>query len=818
MLDKFLHQASKFPDRIAIKSSDLSLTYGELMKQASAVALGIQHQGITEMCIGISLKSKTHELITCIGILLSSNHFFFVPEGIEDSWWEQVPVRLLITDRDQIKKTDVIAFDFDEIKNSLVSSLYPWWEHEVIAKKLFCIYCTSGSTSSAKYVVHDYQSIVEDTNRQVEENKITALDTLDYIFAASFSSSLASIFPALISGASIAIFDLSPQNLKDIPQFWQNQHVTFATLTSSAFRTLGRISSINLAEYTKTIRFLCLGGEPVIESDLQLFISFFPKNSEIQLAYASTETRTLSQLRINQNTPLELIHDGFPVRNKTIRILDEQGNDCPPDRKGELVIHSPYISLGYYIKGKLQPHEQEGESRIYRTGDCGSFSSDGSLRLTGRLHSLQKVNGKWVNFNELEKRICQLSYSENCKILLNKDENGYDYLIACLELNEIDSDPFTSTSINSQIKSEVLPRFYHQFKDFPLNANGKIDKNKMLEMAKGKEFSSISDQIKDPITQQIHQIWCEQLGVSISNLDADFFTELGGSSLLSVFVVDELAQKLNQEIESHALFQYRTIRKLAHFLTNANEEKPLPHIHWINSGPKPHLPNFFLIETGHYSSYLPLLKRQMTAGTFNLAYLRIDPFKVLQGHHPEEIMEDILDLLKPFPQPVLLATSFNGFVAAKINQRLGGALILIDSPWYRKEAAGKIPIQNRLLPIYHRFRSLPFRQAVQQVGTLVLRFGIKKATLKKDYVSPFERSVQLFVSQSEPATKISSLLYFYSTGSAMTSKKDVENWRKITDVSFTSEDIPGDHLDALSEANSELVIRKINEFLARIYE
>jgi|GEM_PF-5637592 len=818
MLDKFLFQANQFPNRIAIKANGHSLTYGELMKQASAVSSGIQNQGIKENCIGISLKNKTDELISCIGILLSNNHFFFIPERIEDAWWEQVPVSLLITDRDQIKKADVLSVDFNEIKNSLVSEINPWWEHEDTAKKLFCVYCTSGSTSSSKYVVHDYQSIVEDTNRQVDENEITELDTLDFIFAASFSSSLASIFPALISGASIAIFDLSPINLKDIPHFWHEQQVTFATLTSSAFRTLARINTINLADYTKSIRFLCLGGEPVLESDLQLFVSYFPKNSEIQLAYASTETRTLSQLLINQNTPWELIHEGFPVRNKTIKILDQKGNDCPANKEGELVIYSPYISLGYYKNGKLLRHEQEGENRVYRTGDCGFFSNDGSLRLTGRTHSLQKVNGKWVNFNELEKRICFVSHSENCKILMNKDENGFDYLIACLEVNEVDSDCSTSNSINSQIKSEVLPRVYLEFKDFPLNANGKIDKNKMLEMAQNKELSNISDQIKDPITQQIHQVWCQQLGVNIYNLDADFFTDLGGSSLLSMFVVDELAQKLNQDLESHVLFQYRTIRKLAQFLMNTNEEKPLPLIHWISSAPKAHLPYLFFIEIGHFSSYKTLLASQIFSDKYNLAYLRIDLFKVLQGHHPEEIMEKILDLLKPYPSPVLLATSFNGFIAAKINQKLGGALILIDSPWYRKDTVVKIPIQNRLLPIYHRFRALPFRRAVQQVGTLVLGYGIKKATLKKGYISPFERSVSLFVSHSEHAIKISNLLYFYSTGSAMTSKKDVENWKKITDGIFSTVDILGDHLDALSETNSDSVARKINEFLAGVYK
>jgi acyl-coenzyme A synthetase/AMP-(fatty) acid ligase/acyl carrier protein len=817
MLDKFLYQANKFPDRIAVKSDNLSLSYGELLREASALASGIQNQGLKGACVGISLKSKTQELIACIGILLSNNHFFFVPEEIEDAWWEHVPVSLLIADRDQTKKSAILTFDFNEIKNSLSPELISWWEHEVLENKLFCIYCTSGSTNTPKYVIHDYRSIIEDTLRQVDENEITELDTLDFLFDASFSSSLASIFPALISGASIAVFDLSPKSLKDIPLFWKKHQVTFATMTSSAFRTLAQISSLNLPDYSKTIRFLCLAGEPIIDSDLHLFGTSFPKNSEIQLAYASTETRTLSQIRINQSTQLELIHDGFPVRNKTIKILDKQGIECPADKEGELVVHSPYISLGYYIKKNLTPHHQIGENRIYRTGDRGFFTREGSVRLTGRVHSLQKVNGKWIDFNTLEKRICQVIHSRNCKILLNKDENGFDYLIACLEVSVINSDHSIYHSINSQIKFEILPRFYTQFIDFPLNANGKIDKNKLLVMAKEKEFSATSDQIKDPVTQQVHQIWCDNLGVNIFNLDADFFTDLGGSSLLSVLLVDELAQKFNKDIESHALFQYRTIRNLSQFLKRINEEEPLPCIHWISPELNDDLPYFFFLETGHYCSFKTLLKRPISSDSFNLAYLRIDQFKVLQRHHPEKIIEELIALLKPFPRPILLSTSFNGFVAAKINQKLGGSLILLDSPWYIKEARGKVPIQNRLSPIYHRFRSLPFNRAVLQVGALALGYTLKKINPIKVPSSPFERSVQFFISQAEPVEQVSHLLYFYSTGSAMTSKKDVESWRKITDLSFSSENISGDHLDALSEANSDMVVQKINEFLLKIY-
>ncbi|SDC70271.1 Acyl-CoA synthetase (AMP-forming)/AMP-acid ligase II [Algoriphagus faecimaris] len=811
MLDRIHFHASSSPNQLAIKSESGDITYQKLYQRASDVANHLKSLGLYNSCIGINLPSKTEEIIACLGVLLSENYFFFLPKSLQSNWQEHVPVKFLISN---IKNAAVDSIDLKDIPFEASESIDAWREKVTLPDRLFCVYATSGSSGSSKYVIHDYASIIEDSYRQVSENQISASDTLDFIFASSFSSSLASIFPALISGASIAVVDLKPENLKEIPLFWKSRQISFATLTSSSFRILAAIYQDELIKYTQSIRFLCLAGERIMPSDLEIFRKFFPKNAVLQLAYASTEARTISEIKISYLQNFPKINEGIPVKNKSLTVVDANGNPCQPGEPGELTVSSTYISLGYFENKEINYHPKVGDKRIFRTGDFGLISSDGFVSVIGRTNSRQKVNGKWVDLQQMETQLQDLFKAKSCKVLLSKDENGLEYLIACLEVEQMEADEQFYTKTQKLKGLEVVPRSYLQVLHYPLNTHGKINQEEIVSLSKKRDIQSIQSQITDPILQGVHTIWCKNLGIPITNLEADFFSDLGGSSLLSVLVVEELSAHFNQEIETHAIFQYRSLRKLADHI-RGNEPLSLPCLHWISAEVKDSLPFLFLIETGHYFSFQNFLEKKEVHQSFNLAYLRINQFKILEGFSAEKIILELVDLLAPYPNPILLGNSFNGYLAAKLQEQTGGAIIAIDSPFYQNAPILKIPLKNRLLPILYRFRNLPLKESLIQVSGLLIGYGKKKLSKEKSQ-SPFENSIQAFVSQCETPRAISAMLYFYATGSAMTSKKDIRSWQEITKTSFSLAEIKGDHLDALSEANSAFFTNKILEFIHQL--
>ncbi|WP_144606035.1 non-ribosomal peptide synthetase [Algoriphagus algorifonticola] len=811
MLSEIIQISESFPVKVAIKSESETINYSTLVRKAKSIASLIQSIGIQRQCIGISLNEKSDSIIACLGVLLSNNYFFFIPPDPENKWVDHVPVKLLISDSLQ-ENFKCPRLRFPEFFESRPGKLNSWWKNTDLKEQLFCVYATSGSTGSAKFVVHDYQSIIEDTLRQQEENHISESDTLDFVFAPSFSSSLASIFPALISGASIAVYSLNDKSLDKIPEFWRKNQVSFATLTCSAFRTLCKIQKFELSDYTKSIRFLCLSGEPVLANDFQLFCKNFPSSCILQLAYASTETRTISQHKIQSRSSFQ-IHDGFPVRNKQVKIINAQGLNCKPLEEGEVVIYSPYISLGYFINKEIQAHSKSGQNRIYKTGDRGFISEGQYLVLTGRVNSLQKINGKWVDLELLESEIQQAVHAISCKIITRTDMYGNKYVIACLEMNKIEPEEKLLNKLTKIKDLDIWPRSYLQVSNFPLNFNGKVDTDSLLQMSQEKEFDFVNSKLKDPLVKTIHKIWSTHLGITITNLEADFFKDLGGSSLQSVLIVDELEIALNQKIEDEAIFQYRSILKLANYL-NSNVSQKFPHIHWIHSDYDPKKPSIFLIETGLYYSYNVLLKNNFLKNQVNLAYLRVDQFKILNGFKEEFILEELTEILRPYKNPILIATSFNGFVASKILEKLNdGAGIFFDTPWYHIGNKNQIPLINRINPIIHQFKSLPFREASSKVWKLALQFGSKKVQFEKAPISPFEKSIHEFLAQTKPLKMIPNLLYFYSTASVMTSRESVANWKNICRDKFDLVKIQGDHLDGLSEKYSDLVVSHISEFV-----
>ncbi|KAJ6586948.1 hypothetical protein DFH09DRAFT_1142057 [Mycena vulgaris] len=82
-----------------------------------------------------------------------------------------------------------------------------------------------------------------------------------------------------------------------------------------------------------------------------------------------------------------------------VRIIDESGNDCPPNTPGELLVQSPVVTKGYH-------NNPEADAEAFKdgfllTGDIGFFQGD-RLHIVDRKKELIKYKGLQVAPAELE--------------------------------------------------------------------------------------------------------------------------------------------------------------------------------------------------------------------------------------------------------------------------------------------------------------------------------------------------------------------------------------------------------------------------------
>jgi long-chain acyl-CoA synthetase len=125
-----------------------------------------------------------------------------------------------------------------------------------------------------------------------------------------------------------------------------------------------------------------IGGGALLDLELQHF--FYAIGIPMFQGYGLTEAAPV----ISSNTPdvHKLGSSGKPVKNLEVRILDEEGKECPQGEKGEIVVQGDNVMAGYW-KNREATEETLKKGRLH-TGDLGFFDADGFLHVLGRYKSL----------------------------------------------------------------------------------------------------------------------------------------------------------------------------------------------------------------------------------------------------------------------------------------------------------------------------------------------------------------------------------------------------------------------------------------------
>ncbi len=94
---------------------------------------------------------------------------------------------------------------------------------------------------------------------------------------------------------------------------------------------------------------------------------------------------------------------GRPTAVSDVRIVDEDGNDCPPGTSGEVVVRGPHTMIGYWNK----PEETARALREgwVHTGDAAYFDDDGYLFIVDRVKDMVVTGGENVFTTEVENAI-----------------------------------------------------------------------------------------------------------------------------------------------------------------------------------------------------------------------------------------------------------------------------------------------------------------------------------------------------------------------------------------------------------------------------
>ena len=601
--DKCIHQlfeeqVAKTPDNTALIFEDKKLTYHKLNEKSNQLAhyLIEQHQIRPDTRIGICVDRSFEMLIGIFAILKAGGAYVPLdpsyPKGRLEYMLQDASVGVVLTqshlgiDLFSAEISTIYLDGFSGQSNEVTqsfsrySSINPDKQaQDLNADNLAYVIYTSGSTGKPKGVMIEHASVTNcmlslQSRYQISESEI-AINLSNYIFDASVEQ----LFIMLTKGGALLI-----PNKQDIysehkiSQLIVSHNITHVDSTPSHLLTLSAIGRL------PSLKRVISGGEPITAKLIEAY-----KDKLINV-YGPSET-TVNSIITEQGCDLssyKLI--GRPIANTSLYILNNQLNLLPIGVTGELYIGGAGLARGYLNRKQLtadsfidNPYYDATKTcsskRLYKTGDLAHYLANGQIEFIGRVDQQVKVRGFRIELGEIEHQLRQIVSVESALVQLMASASGENQLLAYMKpvsigkqlTNEMDQQTFISeikAKLSESLPDYMVPTVFVVIKDWPLTANGKLDKKALPEP----DASSLLSDYVAPETsteQTLVDIWSELLNIEADKISttASFF-DLGGHSLLATKLVTRMNRQFDITLFIKDLFEYQQLDLLSKLVDN----------------------------------------------------------------------------------------------------------------------------------------------------------------------------------------------------------------------------------------------------------
>jgi amino acid adenylation domain-containing protein len=361
----------------------------------------------------------------------------------------------------------------------LVKSGLPDWN--LIDSAAYVMY-TSGTTGKPKGVLIPADGIL----KLHDEFRLKGWNDTTRVLCASnrgFDASTFEIWPTFLSGGTLiqASKDelLNPLRLNQVIKEFS---LTAAWLTKTVFDLIVQTDPGALVG----LQDLIIGGEPLSEKYVELFLIYAEGKVRLWNGYGPTETTTfatLDQLTLNNDGQINPIYIGTSLVGNTLYILGPDLEHLPKGCIGEAFISGAGVSLGYVGNEEAtansflkDPYSCSGDDMMFKTGDFFEIIDYGVYRYIGRKDNLVKIKGFRVSTSTIQNTITRMEGIGDAAVLA-RNYTGRSQLVAfvCIRQDSITTPEDIRTYLSEQVSDYMVPSIIKIVDCIPINKNGKID-------------------------------------------------------------------------------------------------------------------------------------------------------------------------------------------------------------------------------------------------------------------------------------------------------------------------------------------------------
>ncbi|MGA7460808.1 MAG: AMP-binding protein [Candidatus Korobacteraceae bacterium] len=498
--------ADRLPDKLAMVSDERSLTFAQLYDEALATAECLRGIGVEAGDrVGICMEKTLDQVSVILGVLCANAVVVPILPRLKQPnirhIIENSAMVALVTDSERVD--EVVEFGdltrliigHGQLEHSWPNLPYmrrfirPQMFYDRISKDNAAIIYSSGSTGRPKGILISHRNLADGADIVAQYLGTNEDDRIGCVLSFNFDYGMNQIWQTLRKGATLYLHNLSLPN--DLFAMLAAEEITalpvMPVIITKMFDKRLKLAT-GMLDFS-SLRYVCSTGGRLSDDMLRDLKTTFP-GAKIYSMFGLTEafrSTYLDPSKIDSH-PTSI---GKAIPDCQVFVMDENGDECPPNTVGELVHRGATVTKGYWRDPEstakvFRSHPRfPGETLVF-SGDKARKDEEGYLYFVARSDEMIKTKGFRVSPTEVESEV--IRHPEVVDAIAFAVPNiaiGED--VACA-YTTVSRQPVAEQILKQYLKanlpSHMVPAYLIHFDSFPITGNaGKLDRKSIKEAA-----------------------------------------------------------------------------------------------------------------------------------------------------------------------------------------------------------------------------------------------------------------------------------------------------------------------------------------------